>query len=151
MQSCHTYPCPNLFLRCWIDPRHLRFPVVIIHKRLHSASHSSIECVVKMTERSLEMDAITSHINLRATGSIPMYIHTAAGEQIAFSYRVWNNFTGKCIFLWNFLVLHGFQSLYFTVPIGFWMFYKLKSWETSFCIDFTCVNTNTSTYQHAHT
>ena len=69
-----TKPVPNLSLRCWGVPKHLKMPpltmIPILEQR---ASASSIECVVRITALvlSLAIWPTTRHINLRASGSIP--------------------------------------------------------------------------------
>ena len=40
--------------------------------REHSASHSSMLCVVRMTERPAMVDAITPHMKRRDLGSMPV-------------------------------------------------------------------------------
>merc|ERR1719245_1713902 len=65
-------PLPYLLFRCCGVPKQRSCPAVIIHSRWHSASHSSIECVVRITQRPPIVLRIKSHIERRAIGSIPV-------------------------------------------------------------------------------
>mmetsp|Transcript_19596 Transcript_19596/g.40921 ORF Transcript_19596/g.40921 Transcript_19596/m.40921 type:complete len:201 (-) Transcript_19596:4972-5574(-) len=69
-----SYPRPNLLFKCWALPRHLNLPPTIIQILWHKASHSSMLWVVRMTLVSpwQQMSLMTLHMNLRATGSIPV-------------------------------------------------------------------------------
>mmetsp|Transcript_9793 Transcript_9793/g.30808 ORF Transcript_9793/g.30808 Transcript_9793/m.30808 type:complete len:226 (+) Transcript_9793:620-1297(+) len=71
----HWKPLPNLFLRCWMEPRQRRRPPTMIPTRVHTASTSSMLCVVRMMDvscRSVAARASTRHMNRRAIGSIPV-------------------------------------------------------------------------------
>mmetsp|Transcript_11363 Transcript_11363/g.20293 ORF Transcript_11363/g.20293 Transcript_11363/m.20293 type:complete len:291 (-) Transcript_11363:63-935(-) len=68
-------PRPKRDFRRCADPRHRSRPPTMMPIRVHSASHSSMECVVRMMAacwRSVEIRVITSHMNRRATGSMPV-------------------------------------------------------------------------------
>ena len=67
-----VYPSLNRFFKCCKDPRHLNCPPTMIPMRLHSASHSSIECDVSTMVRPLVLAEMTSHMNRRASGSMPV-------------------------------------------------------------------------------
>ena len=67
-----AYPPPNLPLRCCADPRHRSFPSAIIPTRSHSASHSSMACVVSTTVLPAAERSTASHIILRPSGHIPL-------------------------------------------------------------------------------
>ena len=60
---------------CVKVPKHLKVPFTMIVNFVHSASASSIEWVVKITEdylRFVEILEITFHMNRLASGSIPV-------------------------------------------------------------------------------
>ena len=62
-------------LRCCAEPRHCILPPTMMPMRVHSASHSSMLCVVSTTEQDWSWVAIftiTFHMNRRDTGSIPV-------------------------------------------------------------------------------
>mmetsp|Transcript_4345 Transcript_4345/g.18371 ORF Transcript_4345/g.18371 Transcript_4345/m.18371 type:complete len:200 (-) Transcript_4345:3409-4008(-) len=67
-------PRPNLFLRCWMDPRQRRRPPTMMATREQRASTSSMECEVRTTEVALEraMRRMIFHMSRRALGSIPV-------------------------------------------------------------------------------
>ena len=73
--SSTSKPLPNLFLRCWVEPKHLKIPpLTMIPILVDRASASSIECVVSTTALFLlcyDILETTVHKNLRALGSIP--------------------------------------------------------------------------------
>mmetsp|Transcript_16404 Transcript_16404/g.29716 ORF Transcript_16404/g.29716 Transcript_16404/m.29716 type:complete len:276 (-) Transcript_16404:199-1026(-) len=66
-----SYPLPNLSLRCCGVPRMRSWPLTMMPMRVHSASASSIEWVVKTTLREAMVLMITSHRLRRETGSSP--------------------------------------------------------------------------------
>ena len=58
---------------CWGPPRHWKLPLTMIASLSHSASHSSIECEVRMIEvPDFRMLLIVSQIFLLAAGSTPV-------------------------------------------------------------------------------
>ena len=67
-------------MRCWLLPTQRRRPPTIIPMRAHSASASSMLCVVRMMAlpapapdgARLAARAMTSHMNRRAWGSMPV-------------------------------------------------------------------------------
>jgi len=64
-----------LLLICCTLPKHFKFPLTIMLILVERASASSIECVVKiMLDLFLKVDIllITFHMNLLASGSIPV-------------------------------------------------------------------------------
>mmetsp|Transcript_279 Transcript_279/g.948 ORF Transcript_279/g.948 Transcript_279/m.948 type:complete len:200 (+) Transcript_279:692-1291(+) len=77
------YPSEKRFFKCCSDPRHEKLPPTMIPMRLHSASHSSMECDVSTMVLPFVLAEITSHMNRRASGSIPVdgsSSSTTAGE-----------------------------------------------------------------------
>jgi hypothetical protein len=70
-----SYPLPNLFLISYVVPIHYNDPSTYIAILVERASASSMECVVRITDDDLltvEILEITSHMNLLASGSIPV-------------------------------------------------------------------------------
>mmetsp|Transcript_29171 Transcript_29171/g.72121 ORF Transcript_29171/g.72121 Transcript_29171/m.72121 type:complete len:213 (-) Transcript_29171:1404-2042(-) len=66
------YPSLKRFLRCCREPRHEKRPPTMMPMRLHSASHSSMEWEVSTMVRPAVEALMTSHMNRRASGSIPV-------------------------------------------------------------------------------
>lgn len=73
-------------------PRQRNLPPTMMPSLSHTASHSSIECVVKMTLRDAEREEITSHIDLvcgRVVGG------PASGDLSGTSRAQWLNIGGN--------------------------------------------------------
>ena len=60
-------------LMCWGPPRHWKLPLTMMASLSHSASHSSMECEVRIIEvPDFRMLLIVSQIFLLAAGSTPV-------------------------------------------------------------------------------
>ena len=65
-------PCPNLFFKYRVGPKHWNWPLTMMPNLPHNSSHSSIECEVKIMDCPFRWTArIIFHNFRREAGSTP--------------------------------------------------------------------------------